>query len=385
MTGQGEAEGGTPAASSESAAGADQATGTASGGGRSGRGRGARGGGGDDRSGGERSGGGPRGGSGGRSSEDGIDRREAEARAEERWSLGERPMGLPAELDPPPRVVDLDWERHPVPAKVEREVSGSVVRRGEFGWLSDVRVDEIADVVRDTAMTLEQALSLRVALLQQKAVRTHALIQRRADELRRRYDGGEGLIALSRDVDAPPMNIFRAILGARGWSKASIRDNLREPDARLAERDAREFHAAEEADRVSNVDQSETQDRAEAFERLLQAHFDAHGVRYRPQEELVAEQQAAHGRSVRTPDLLLLDLVRINGEPVAWLDAKHFYGADVAFQRRKTAKQVARYASVWGQGAIIYRHGYCDALDIPGAVLLDASVLDVERLTNGGL
>ncbi|GIQ99971.1 MAG: hypothetical protein CM15mP8_1690 [Methanobacteriota archaeon] len=50
---------------------------------------------------------------------------------------------------------------------------------------------------------------------------------------------------------------------------------------------------------------------------------------------MVSEQRIEHGRPINTPDILFLDHVEINGQPVAWIDAKHFYGADVSFQRKK--------------------------------------------------
>ena len=53
---------------------------------------------------------------------------------------------------------------------------------------------------------------------------------------------------------------------------------------------------------------------------------------------MVAEQMAEHGRPVNTPDVLFLDHVKINDQPIAWIDAKHFYGADVNFQRKKMKK-----------------------------------------------
>jgi len=75
-----------------------------------------------------------------------------------------------------------------------------------------------------------------------------------------------------------------------------------------------------------------------------------------------------------------LDHVEINGEPVAWIDAKHFYGADVDFQRKKIAKQATRYVDAWGQGALVFRHGFCNNVHIPGTVLLDCGPLDLEPL-----
>ena len=148
----------------------------------------------------------------------------------------------------------------------------------------------------------------------------------------------------------------------------------------MNERDLKEFRKAEAEDRVTHVNQSETHHAADLFEKVLCDHFDANGVRFRTQTDLLKEQVEAEGRPVRTPDLLMLDHVEINGVPVAWIDAKHFYGANLSFQRKKTQKQVNRYVEEWGHGAIIYRHGFCDGLKLKGAILLDASPIDLTEL-----
>ena len=101
---------------------------------------------------------------------------------------------------------------------------------------------------------------------------------------------------------------------------------------------------------------------------------------YRKQSDLEVEQKKSEGRAVITPDLLLLDDVRINGIPCAWIDAKHFFGAALGFPRKKTQKQVDRYVAEYGYGAVVYRHGFCNSLRLRGAILLDASPLDLSEL-----
>ena len=305
---------------------------------------------------------------------------DAISRAKSRFDQQPPAMGLPAELDPPPQNVKLKWKLKPVPKQVEREVHEIVCRPGEFGFLDDERVDEIAELLEKKPISLEQALSLRAALNQEKAVFSHGRLQRRATEMRRKYDGGESVLSLSKRYDFPPVNLFRAILSARNWSKNRIKETLREPDRKLNERDLREFRKAEAEDRVTHVNQSETHHAADLFEKVLCDHFETHGVRFRTQTDLLKEQVEAEGRPVRTPDLLMLDHVEINGVPVAWIDAKHFYGANLSFQRKKTQKQVNRYVEEWGHGAIIYRHGFCDGLKLKGAILLDASPIDLTEL-----
>ncbi len=305
---------------------------------------------------------------------------EAIQRALSRFKLKPTPMGLDVQIDPPPKSIKLKWKLNPVPHKVEREVGEIVINPGEFGFLDDERVDEIAEKIGKKPITLEQALSLRAALNQEKAVFSHGRLQRRSREMLRRYDGGESVLSLSKRFDFPPVNLFRAILSARNWSKNRIKEALREPEKKLNGRDLEEFRKAESEDRVTHVNQTETHHAADLFEKVLCDHFEANNIRFRTQTDLLKEQVETEGRPVRTPDLLMLDHVEINGVPVAWIDAKHFYGANLSFQRKKTQKQVNRYVEEWGHGEVIFRHGFCDGLKLKGAVLLDASPIDLTEL-----
>jgi hypothetical protein len=305
---------------------------------------------------------------------------EAVRRALERFEISPSPMGIPESIDPPPQKIEIDWPVNAVAKPIQKKTGDIVSRPGEFGFLPQERVDEISKQISDLDITLEQALSLRAALNQEKSVYSHGRLMRRSNELRRRYESGDSVLSLSKRFDAPPVNTFRAILTGRGWSKNKIKESLKSPKSRLKERDFEQFQLAEEADRVSSVNQSETQTAAEVFEQILCSYFSSIGVRFRKQEDLEVEQKRSEGRAIITPDLLLLDDVRINGIPCAWIDAKHFFGAALKFPRKKTQKQVDRYVSEYGQGAIVYRHGFCEALDLKGAILLDSSPLDLSDL-----
>tara|TARA_B110001452_G_scaffold259016_1_gene254864 strand:- start:2487 stop:3536 length:1050 start_codon:yes stop_codon:yes gene_type:complete len=302
----------------------------------------------------------------------------AKSSARSRFETKPRPIGIPADVEEP-RLFSFEWPNKPVLLKTESSLASKVVRKGEFGWLPDKRVAEIGEMVDNLDMTLDQALSLRSALLQQKTVYSHGQLQSRGKALVRLYREGMGIVDLSKRFDFPPMNIFRLILKEMGWSKSRIKETLRSP-SKFKERERNEFEAAEAADRVSNVDQSETHVRADLFEEILADWFEDQGVRIRRQPEMVKEQMKEHGRPINTPDLLFLDHVEINGEPVAWIDAKHFYGADVDFQRKKITKQANRYVDSWGQGALVFRHGFCENVHIPGTVLLDCGPLDLSPL-----
>ena len=180
----------------------------------------------------------------------------AKMAANERFSQNPLPIAIPEDFEEP-RHFSFNWENNPVSLKTEAILADKVVRRGEFGWLSDERVAEIGKMVDDLDMTLDQALSLRSALLQQKTVYSHGQLQARGKAITRLYREGMSIVKLSKKFDFPPMNVFRVVLKEMGWSKARIKETLRAP-SKFKERERNEFKAAEAADRVSNVDQSET-------------------------------------------------------------------------------------------------------------------------------
>ena len=301
-------------------------------------------------------------------------------RALSRFDLDPRPMGIPADIDPPPRKIEIRWNTNAVSREVQNRAGKIACIPGEFGFLPEERVQEIASDLDGLPISLEQALSLRAALNQEKSVYSHSKLMRRSNELSRRYDSGESVIALSKRFDAPPVNTFRAILTGRGWTKTRIKDTLNKNPSKLNQRDKEQFELAESVDRVSSVNQTETQNAAEVFEGILCDHFSSLGIRFRRQEELLREQTKEEGRAIITPDLLLIDDVRINGIPCAWIDAKHFFGADLKFPKKKTQKQVDRYVAEYGHGALVYRHGFCDGLRLRGAIKLDSSPLDLKPL-----
>ena len=169
-------------------------------------------------------------------------------RALARFSTKPRPMGIPKEIDPPPKRIDLRWRSNPVSKDVQQKAGKIACIPGEFGFLPEERVKEIASKLDDLSITIEQALSLRSALNQEKSVYSHSRLMRRANELSRRYNAGESVIALSKRFDAPPVNTFRAILTGRGWTKNRIKETLNKNPSRLNKRDREQFELAESVD-----------------------------------------------------------------------------------------------------------------------------------------
>ncbi|MEK9731456.1 MAG: TPD domain-containing protein [Candidatus Poseidoniales archaeon] len=302
---------------------------------------------------------------------------EYQQRAMQRFDIEPSLTGIPDDLGVI-KTHELSIQTNPVSLPEEERVASFVVVKGEWGWIDGERYEEVREFVSNSSMTLDQALSLRKAILQEKSVFSHRIMQSMGGKMYAEYKKGVSVVELSKKFDFPPMNIFRTILEKKGWSKSRIRDTLREP-SKFKERERKEFEEAERADNVANVDQTERHQEADKFEDKIADWFESKGVRLRRQPELVREQVQEHGRSINTPDLLFLDHVIINGVPVAWIDAKHFYGADVKFQMRKTEKQMKRYCDEWGSGAIMFSHGFSANIYLPGVLMLDSTELGITK------
>ena len=81
-------------------------------------------------------------------------------RALGRFNVEPPPMGFPREIDPPPRKIDVKWKLNAVSRDVQNKTGEIVSRRGEFGFLPQERVDEIASelAVSYTHLTLPTIL-----------------------------------------------------------------------------------------------------------------------------------------------------------------------------------------------------------------------------------
>lgn len=275
----------------------------------------------------------------------------------------------------------LKWTSKSISTRDEKIVADKAVVKGYYGPLNAHQMTEIQNHIESTQMTLSQAISLRSAYLQQKVMHRHETLRRQAKAVCNEYKKGQTVLDLAKKRDQPPMNVFRVILSAMKWTKPKIKKALRDP-TQFEQRERKEFLAAESMDLVSMVNQDEIHEHSEIFEDLLSAWLEQKGIRFARQKELGMEQKKEFGKTILTPDFLLLDHVSINGTPCHWIDCKAFYGANLQFTIKKTRQQMARYIDHWGSGAIVYLQGFSEAIKIQDCALLNAyGALDIESLS----
>lgn len=167
-------------------------------------------------------------------------------------------------------------------------------------------------------------------MLDEKAQKRYGLLQRDKWWFRKKYDEGSEALALARKYDHPPMALFRALLGAQGYAKTVIKRIVKaEQPPELTERDIQTRKECEEADMVTCANQVERQEAAEAFEAALCEELRLIGRPFATEAEVRAKQVAEAGEAWATPDLLFEEPIRVSGVPVAWVDAKNFFGSSL--------------------------------------------------------
>lgn len=290
---------------------------------------------------------------------------------------------------------ELTWKLKTPPIKHDTETrlneSGVLIQRGEFGHLSEERIDEIRQTCEDLGMSLLQGMSVRKQTMVTRTIHSSSKLRRNSRKLSELLSSGTDILELSVHYDQPPVAIMRAILDYRIQEshldldkafckkivKSIIADELMGPhlDQFLSFREQQALLLAKQSDNVSFVKTYDTteQEAATAWEQVLHDFLDSHNVNF------MTEQNLREAGASRTPDCLILDDCYINGRLVRWVDSKNFYGSASAQHYMKSIrKQIQNYESEFADtGAIVYRHGFSTLLadGLPGTLLLDQGPL----------
>ncbi len=269
----------------------------------------------------------------------------------------------------------LEWNTQSVSQKDEDRIREKVVVKGQYGRLDEEDLGKIQNFILSTSinMTIQQAISLRSSLLQEKACFQNFHLQKYAKQLYKEYKEGKTIIQLSQSTDNPPLNVLRMVLKQMKCGKDMIKKSFRDPKKHLKERECTELFAARALDIVSTGNNQEVIKKlADVFEDNIADFLQEKGIAFVGEKQLINEQNKEFGKSILTPDFLLLDKVTINGQIVTWIDAKAFYGAKTKLSMQNLKKQTKRYIDMWGNGAIIYLQGFSENTCMDGCTMLNA-------------
>lgn len=194
----------------------------------------------------------------------------------------------------------------------------------------------------------------------------------------------KSLLEMSRDMNLPPVSIFRAIISARlakvyrkkersriikGMVYECNRESISEF---LSDWEFQQMQLAKRNDivgfAVHDVDSKEWENEVFAF-------LGDHNINY------VAEDALRKSDTNSTPDCLILDDLYINNQLIRWIEVKGYYASGMRENEYLTKKsllnQVKKYHSEFGNGAVILKNGFSVKISrkLENTLLLDSGPL----------
>jgi hypothetical protein len=277
-------------------------------------------------------------------------------------------------------MININIKTIPLSSNDEDIIKRYAVRSGhyeEIGQLEKANTIKILQSNENIIVSSELFDSIRSAHIQNKIIMRHTKLKDNTSHLYNLFKQGKKIIDLTLKYDFPPMSIIRQFLILKN-SKKNVKELLKNPSKIHDEKLRNEIKIIEEnrLDVFVTLDQSTTQDYAEAFEINMGSFLKQYGVKFKTQEELSQEQISKHGKAINTPDFLIESDLTINGKKINWIDAKNFYGADTWMINKSISKQTKKYVDEWGSGAIWFSLGFSEKLKINSNVYLMSKKLD---------
>lgn len=270
-------------------------------------------------------------------------------------------------------VVKLDIKPNKIDVSVEKKIVSVIekcTKNSRYLLLDTCDVEVLKKKIDIPNLTDEMILSVRHQYLKHKTIVRHNILVNSIDTVYDAYKRSRDIITVSNRYDFPPVNIFRQIFRMKKYSEDKIKAVLKNPSLLKNKRDEEQLQTALQLDIVSSSDQTKSLLLSQQYEKCVEDMLIKNKINYKTQEQLTEEQIKKYGKPVNTPDFLLLDDVVINGKPVKWIDAKNFYGSTYPVMKKKIDKQVQKYISKWGCGAIIFNRGFSSRLKIHNVLLL---------------
>ncbi len=200
---------------------------------------------------------------------------------------------------------------------------------------------------------------LRV-ILNQKIVRDvkrrYPAVKSNSQELAKLWFDGKPICAIARDLDIPPVLIASPILALMGYSAASKRKALSNPES-IKDRRLRSevLEALEEDDIYSPRAHKMQHDRGRLGERIIADWLRNNAL------EFAAEEAIPRGEKIKIPDFLLKKPITVGGKEVTWIESKASFG-DAELHSYYLEKQFIKCLERYGGGFVVYWYGFLDSI-----------------------
>ena len=210
------------------------------------------------------------------------------------------------------------------------------------------------------------------AILSQKIVRKtkrdyHGL-KKQSHRLLEQWKSGKSLLKLSEERKFSPVLIASFVLQENGVSKKHLREYLHNPAEVHDPRIRREIMEVLKEEVVYSPEAAEIQrENGRNAEQKIGEWLDYLGTTYITESEARTLHQ-------KTPDFLLEKSFSMNGKKIFWVESKASFG-DKVQMKGDYHRQLKHYVELFGNGMVIYWHGYLNDSSSPQDFPYDAHVL----------
>lgn len=300
------------------------------------------------------------------------------------------------------RIIHWPSAAYPVPIQKEIDLlmSGTLLRRGEFGSLQGSRLLEVELECQEIGLTHHQAICIRKQLMIDKLLKGSWKLKDRKTMERICKDfehKQKPLLDISYELDLSPVSIFRSLVAPRvlnaypnlscvGRNRPAgkiVQSIINEANTDhvndfLTNWELNELQIAKENDVVGYKDNNNRCDSAKEWEKTIYTWLDEQNVNYITEDTLKQHGYEENG----TPDCVLLDDLYINGQQIRWIEFKSFYASGLKenafFTKKAVHKQIQKYNKAYGKsGAMILKRGF--SLEVskryPSTLFLDGGPL----------
>ena len=230
-------------------------------------------------------------------------------------------------------------------------------------------IDDIPKVSAEMGLEEELAFIIYTQRITRDATKRFYVVKNQITRIAQAYDRGTSLVQLAERTQFPPVLLAYLLFLHKGMPRKLFWKNVRRPQEIREQRLRREITSAIEADIIySPLGEEIQRERGVAGERKLFEWLDRRGIRYMTEKDL----KKFKDQYVKTPDVLFMSPIVINGRKVSWIESKANFG-DIVEIRRNLRKQLIPYVKLFGEGIVVYWFGHVSDIQPPeGITLVDA-------------
>ena len=261
--------------------------------------------------------------------------------------------------------------------KLEKKLAKAVIIKGNYRKLTDKQLDKLNNYIKKKKLdvSLNDILSIRSAYMTIKIIKDSSKLESSMNKINKLYKKGIKLSWISRKYDLSPILILKNIF-SNNFSKEKIKDFFYGKQLnKLNKFDLEQLNFAKENDIFNKVDQTEQIKNSENFELEIRNFLIKNKIKFKTQNELAKEQIKKYGKTINTPDFLILSDFYINDKKINWIDAKNFYGANTFLIKKNIQKQIQKYIDEYGFGSIIFSLNFSEKLYFDNVILINFNLL----------